>query len=293
MLPVLVTVVTVAFFVAKWTPGGPFDAEKTVSAAVEARLNAYYGMDKPLLEQYWQYVSHVFRGNLGPSTSHAGKSVQSLLLPRIPLSLGIGFISVSLAGILGIALGLIAAYKPNSLRDASAMSFALIGICLPSFVVGPLLILVFGFKLKWFNVMGLETWKDAVLPILTLALMYSGNIARLTRGSMMEVRNSEYLRTARAKGLGPIKTFVWHGFRNALIPVVTYIGPIFAAAMSGTLVIEMIFNLPGVGRLFLDAIMTRDDGLMLGTVLFFAVLVLVFNLIVDLLLVALNPKNAL
>lgn len=272
-------------------PGGPFDKEKALPPDIEANLKAYYGMDKPLTEQYLQYLKNLLHGNLGPSFKYPGWTVNEIIASKIPVSIELGVYALSLALIFGIGIGVLSAFKQNTLWDYLPMSAAMVGICLPSFVIGPLLILLFAIKLEWFHSSGWSDMSDRVLPAITMAIFYAAYLARLTRGSMVEVLKQDYIRTAKAKGLSTIRVTFVHGLRNGLVPIVSYLGPALAGLISGSFVIETVFNIPGLGHFFVQAAFNRDYTLVLGTVLCYAVAIIVFNLITDIILVCLNPRE--
>ncbi|OHE71574.1 MAG: ABC transporter [Verrucomicrobia bacterium GWC2_42_7] len=292
-VPVLFVIVTLTFFLAKWVPGGPFDGEAGLSKETLQSLNAHYGFDQPLYVQYGRYLNNLIHGDLGPSIKKQGISVNSLLKSRVPTSMKLGFMAVCFAAFFGIVMGTLAAAKPNTRTDHTLMGFSMTGICLPAFVLGPLLVLVFSLKLNWLNAVGWENPSDCILPVVTLGLMYSGYIARLMRASMLEVRNQDYMRTAFAKGLSIVRVLFVHGLRNAVLPVVTYLGPTTAALISGSLIIETVFNIAGVGRLFINAVSERDDTVIIGAVLFYSILIITCNLLVDIAIAILNPKQKL
>lgn len=291
-VPVLLAVATVTFLLAKVVPGGPFDDEKPLPADVKAALNAHYGLNKPIFVQYGHYLKNVVQGQLGPSYKNEGFTVSELLAERIPVSLTLGFMAILVAVVAGITVGTFAALKQNTVVDYILTSTAMVGICLPSFVLGPLIILLFSLKLGWFSAGGLCESCDYVLPVLTLAMLYTGYIARLFRASMLEVIRQDYMRTALAKGLPTWRILLVHGMKNALAPVVNFLGPTCASVFSGSLIIETVFNIHGVGRLFLQAINDRDDPVILGAVLFYAATVIVFNFITEIILTWMHPQKA-
>lgn len=290
MIPVLLVIATVVFFLVRFVPGGPFDQERTLSETVKAQLNAHYGLDKPLPVQYGQYLLHLVQGDLGPSYKYPGWTVNELIVERARVSFELGAWGLLVAVLLGIPAGAVAAVRPNTWLDHVPTSLATLGICVPTFVLGPLLILVFALKLGWFHALGWESAGDRVLPALALGLVFAAPIARLTRGSMMEVRNQDYMRTAQAKGLSAARVYFVHGLRNALVPVMTYLGPAAAGLISGSFVVESMFNIPGLGRLFVMSAFNREYTMICGTVLFYAVALLVLNLMVEVALALLNPR---
>ena len=291
-IPVLLVIVTLSFFMIKMAPGGPFDGEKQTDPKVLALLNAQYGLDQPLHIQYGRFLGNLLSGDLGPSTNYPGWSVSEIIFSKLPVSIELGFYAFLLALLFGVTLGTISAIRPNSSLDHIPMSLSLLGICMPSFVIGPILLLVFSLKLHWFNVQGWQFTADKVLPTLTLSLFYTAFIARLTRSSLIETLNQDYIRTAIAKGLTPFRVIFVHALRNGISPVISYLGPALAGLISGSFVVETIFQIPGLGRFFVLSAINRDVSLTIGVVLFYAILILLFNLLVDILLVIINPKRS-
>lgn len=289
-IPVLFIIATMAFFMVRLAPGGPFSAEKKIPAPILKQLEAYYGFDKALPVQYVEYLWHVLHGDLGPSTKYEGRSVNELIGASFPVSLELGCYALAVALVVGLIAGIIASSKPNSLRDYIPISLSMVGICIPTFVMGPLLLLVFGVMLGMFNASGWDTGRDRVLPSLTLGFYYAAYVARLTRGGMLEVLSQDFIRTARAKGASGSRIMLKHALKGGLIPVISFLGPAAAGLITGSFVIETIFDIPGLGRFFIQSVFNLDYSLILGTVLFYATLVIVFNLVVDVLLVLLNPK---
>jgi oligopeptide transport system permease protein len=289
-IPVLFIIATVTFFMMRAAPGGPFDAEKKVSAEVKRNLERHYGLDKPLSTQYFNYLKNLLRGDLGPSFKYPNRSVNELIGDAFPVSLELGAYALAVALIFGMIPGTIAAVNPNSAADYGPMSFAMVGICIPTFVMGPLLILVFALTLDWFNASGWFFPRDRVLPALTLGAYYSAYVARLTRGGMLEILNQDYIRTARAKGASLSRIVFKHALRGGILPVVSFLGPAIAGLLTGSFVVETIFQIPGLGRFFVTAAFNRDYTMVMGTVLFYATLILLLNLLVDVALVWLNPK---
>jgi oligopeptide transport system permease protein len=290
LIPVLLISITLVFFMVRLAPGGPFTAEKSFTAEAIERLNEHYGLDKPIMVQYGNYLLNLLKGDLGPSFQYPSRSVNDIIKETFPVSLELGALSMLFALVVGLLAGIVASLKPNTLQDHVPMGLAMTGICMPSFVLGPLLILVFGLWLGWFNASGWELPIDRVLPVITLGSAYAAYISRLTRGSMLEVLPSDYIRTARAKGLSEANVIFKHTLKNALLPVVSYLGPATAGILTGSFVVESIFNIPGMGRMFVLAAFNRDYTLILGLVVFFALLVVLFNAVVDILLGLLNPK---
>ncbi|HKI68115.1 MAG TPA: ABC transporter permease subunit, partial [Verrucomicrobiae bacterium] len=237
-IPVLFIIATVTFFMLRLAPGGPFDTEKATTPQIRKELEAAYGLDKPLPVQYFNYLKQLLHGNLGPSFKYPNRSVNELIADSFPVSFELGCLSLAIAIVLGLTAGLIAAMRANSVFDYSAMSFAMVGICLPTFVLGPLLVLVFAIHLHWFNASGWDFARDRVLPALTLGLYFAAYIARLTRGGMLEVLNQEFIRTARAKGASTARILFKHALRSGIAPVVSFLGPAAAGIITGSFVVE-------------------------------------------------------
>ncbi len=292
-VPVLLIIATLTFFMVRLAPGGPFSGEKKIPEEIQRNIEAHYGFDKPLGEQYLRYMGHLLQGDLGPSFKYVGWDVTELIGQSFPVSLQLGAFAMLIALAVGLPAGVIAALRKNTAADYIPMGLAMVGICLPTFVMGPLLILLFSSKLGWFSPMGWYSWRDLVLPSLTLGLYYAAYIARLTRGGMLEVLGQDYLRTARAKGASTTRVVFRHALRGALQPVVAFLGPAMAGLISGSFVIETIFFIPGLGRHFVNAAFNRDYTMVIGTVLFYAVLILALNLLVDIVQAALNPRSRL
>ncbi|MGJ8514944.1 oligopeptide ABC transporter permease OppB [Carnimonas bestiolae] len=291
-IPTLLIVITVSFFLMRLAPGGPFDGERQLPPEIEANLMAAYHMDEPLWQQYVRYLGGIAHGDFGPSFKYKDFSVTDLIWQGFPVSLKLGAWAMLVALIIGLPLGIIAAIKRNSAIDYIVMGIALGGIAVPSFVIAPILALVFGVILAWLPAGG---WNDGalpnlVMPVAALALSQIASIARLMRASMIEVLSSQYIRTARAKGLTPTEVIVRHALRPALLPVLSYLGPAIAAIVTGSVVIEQIFGLPGIGRYFVQGALNRDYTLVMGVVVFYAILIIVMNLIVDLLYSVLDPQ---
>jgi oligopeptide transport system permease protein len=291
-LPTLLAIVTAAFFLMRLAPGGPFDDEQTLAPEVAANLDAAYGLDQPVLVQYRNYLGGLLRGDLGPSFRYKDFDVSELIAQGLPVTASLGAAALLLAVIAGVSLGMLAGQRRNRAADHVVMSAALVGIAVPNFVVAPLLAFVFGVVLGWLPVGGWESGelRYAVLPVITLALPFVAYIARLTRGSLLEVLQSPHIRTARAKGL-PESRILWrHAFKPTILPVVSFLGPAAAALLTGSLVVEQVFGLPGVGRYFVQGAVNRDYTLVMGMVVFYAVLIVGLNLLVDLVYGWLDPR---
>jgi oligopeptide transport system permease protein len=291
-VPTLLILVTIAFFMMRIAPGGPFDRERALPPEIEKNVLAAYDLDQPLVRQYFDYLWGVLRGDFGPSFKYRDFTVAELLWTGFPASLKVGGLAIVLAVLLGIALGTVAALRQNTGIDYAVMATAMTGITIPNFVMAPLLTLVFGVWLSWLPVAGWNGGapKNLILPVIALALPQIAYIARLTRASMIEVLHANYIRTARAKGLRERIVVVRHALKGALLPVISYLGPATAQIVTGSVVIETIFGIPGIGRYFVQGALNRDYTLVMGTVIVFAVLIIVLNLIVDLLYGLLDPK---
>ena len=291
VLPALFVIVTLSFFVIRLAPGGPFDQEQSLSPEVRANLQAAYGLDKPLISQYVRYVSGIAHGDLGPSFRFRDFTVAELIAQGLPISLTLGFGALVLALFFGIPIGVFAALHRNTTVDHGAIGFTVLGLALPSFVVGPLLALTFGLYLKWLPVAGWERdVRHLVLPIVTLALPVIATVARMTRGSLLEVLRTGFVRTARAKGMGEMRVVWRHALRPALLPVVSYLGPASAAVLTGSLVVETVFGLPGSGRFLVEGAIDRDYSLVMGMVIVYGALTLLCNLAADLVHGWLDPR---
>ena len=290
-IPVLFVIATITFFMLRLTPGGPFDREKPIKdPEIKKQLEAHYGLDKSLSSQYFDFLGKLVVGDLGPSFKHSNRQVNEVIVKAFPVSAELGLWSIMVALALGLTAGMMASVKPNSILDYTPMTLAMLGICVPTFVMGPILILIFSLKLEWFNASGWDQWSDRVLPALTLGGVYAAYIARLTRGGMLEVMSQDYIRTARAKGAGELRVLLKHALRGGLMPVVAFLGPAVAGLISGSFVVETIFQIPGLGRHFVEAAFNRDYTMVMGTVLFFAALIILLNLLVDVLQIWLNPR---
>ena len=289
-IPVLLVIYTLTFFMLRLAPGGPFSRERNVTPEVLRTLNERYGMDKPLWQQYFVELGKACKGDLGTSFKIPGQTVNELIAQGFPVSLELGAYALAIALTIGMIAGVIAALRRNTALDYGPMSLAMAGICLPTFVMGPLLVLAFALTLHWFDATGWDTLSNRVLPALTLGLYYSAYVARLTRGGMLEILNQDFIRTARAKGASEIRILFKHSLKGGLLPVVSFLGPAAAGLITGSFVVETIFAIPGLGQFFVKSALNRDYTLVLGTVVFYAVLIVMFNLLVDILQALLNPK---
>jgi oligopeptide transport system permease protein len=289
-IPVLFVVATLTFFMVRVMPGGPFDSERSLPPEIKRELDAYYGLDKPVFHQYLVYLGKLVRGDLGYSIKFANRSVNETIATTFPVSLQLGGMALGLALLLGITAGVIAALRPNSALDYTASGISMMGICLPTFVLGPLLVLAFALKLQWVNASGWFDSTDIILPAVTLGVAYAAYIARLTRGGMLEILSQDFIRTARAKGAGEARIVFRHALRGGLLPVVSFLGPAAAGILTGSFVIETIFQIPGLGRHFVTSAFNRDATMITGVVVFYAALIVFFNLLVDIVQIWLNPK---
>lgn len=289
-VPVLLAIITITFFMVRIAPGGPFDADRRVPEETLRQLEAAYNLDAPLHRQYLDYLGGVLQGDLGPSFKKPSRTVREWILLRIPVSLELGAYALLIALVIGLPAGILAAARPNTLQDYTPMSFAMAGICMPNFVLGPLLVLVFALWLEWMPVAGWDTPAEKVLPSLTLGAVYAAYIARLTRGGMLEVLGQDYIRTARAKGLSETAVVLKHGLRGGILPVIAFLGPATAGMLTGSFVVEKIFQIPGLGREFVEAAFNRDYTMIMGTVLVYAAMVMFLNLVADILQALLDPR---
>jgi len=291
-LPTLLAIVTAAFFLMRLAPGGPFDEEQTVPPEIRANLEAAYGLDRPVLVQYWRYLGGLVHGDLGPSYRMKDYRVAEIIGSGLPVTMSIGAAALLLAVLLGVPLGLLAGRRHNGWVDHAVMATALVGIAVPNFVVAPLLALAFGIGLGWLPVGGWEPGNPRymILPVVTLAAPFVAYVARLTRGSLLEVLQSPFIRTARAKGIGGAAILRRHALKPTLLPVLSFLGPAAAALLTGSLVVEQVYGLPGVGRYFVQGAVNRDYTLVMGMVVFYATLILALNLVVDLAYGWLDPR---
>ncbi len=289
-VPTLWVIATLTFFMTRYAPGGPFDSERAIPEEIKIKLQSHFGLDRPLFDQYLLYLKNLLQGDLGPSFKYPEWEVSELIATAFPVSLTLGLLSLLIALMVGIPAGMIAALRKNSWVDYLPMSLSMAGICLPTFVLGPLLIYALSTQLGMFPPLGWYGPADWVLPSLTLGLFYAAYIARLTRAGMLETLQQDYVRTARAKGAKSWRILTKHAARGGLLPVVTFLGPAFAGLITGSFVIESIFFIPGLGKFFVTAAFNRDYTMVLGTVLFYASLIILLNLLVDLLQAWLDPK---
>lgn len=286
----LFVLATLTFFLLRLVPGGPFDSEKALPPDIKANVEAKFGLDKPLLVQYANYLAGITRFDFGPSFRYIGREVSEIILDTLPTSMELGVYSIFLAVLLGIPLGILSAYRQNTWIDFSAMFLAVAGISLPSYFVAAIMVYVFSLQLGWFPPALWEEWVHKVLPTITLGTRPAALIARLTRAALLESIRSDYVRTARAKGLSESRVILKHALRNSLIPVITLLGPLTAYVVTGTFVIEYIYAIPGMGKYFIDAVTNRDYPLIMGVTMVFGFMLVFANLIVDLAYAIIDPR---
>ncbi len=283
-------VITITFFIMHAVPGGPFLGEKAISEATQKALEAKYGLDKPLMEQYWTYlVSIVTKFDFGPSLKQRGRDVISIIGDGMKTSAKLGLIAAMIALAFGTVLGSIAALRRNKIVDKIIMVITTLFVSMPSFIMGTLLLAAFAVQLRWFPANG-STAKGLILPVITLSLYPMAYITRLTRSSMLDVLGQDYIRTAKAKGVSGMNIIFKHALKNSLIPVITYCGPMIAGIVTGSLVVEQIFAVPGIGRAFVNSITGRDYPLIMGTTIVLATLIVVMNLVSDVLYKVVDPR---
>ncbi len=290
IIPMALLVVTLTWGLVRIAPGNFYSGEKKLPAAVEAQIRQKYGLDKPWYEQYGMMMSNIVRGDFGDSLKYQGQSVNEIIRRHLPYSAVIGLLGYLLALALGLTAGTIAALKQNSGFDYGSMSLAMLGLSVPNFVLGPLFVLMFSF---WFYLLPPARWggiTSIILPVCTLSAIYAAYIARLTRAGMLEVMRSDYICTARAKGLDEKTVLLRHAIRGGLIPVISFTGPALAALLAGTVVVEKVFAIPGLGNIFIQAVLNRDEPLILGIVAFLSILIMIFNLVVDVAYGFLDPR---
>ncbi len=291
-IPTLLVLVTLTFFLMRLAPGGPFDRARVMPPAIEKALAAEYHLDESLPRQYVRYLSGLVRGDLGPSFQYEGYEVTELIAAGFPVSCLLGVCALAIGLVIGCALGIVAALRHNRLADLGVMSVAMLGISTPNFVLAPLLVLVFAVTLGWLPAGGWDLSEPLtlVLPVVALAAPQVAYIARLMRGSMIEVLQASFIRTARAKGLSSRRVIFAHALKPAFMPVLSYLGPAAAGIITGSVVIEQVFGLPGIGRYFVQGALNRDYTLVLGVVVFYGALIIALNLVVDLLYATLDPR---
>lgn len=283
-------VATLTFFLMNLVPGGPFVAEKSISKEAQAALEAKYGLDKPLLERYATYMTDFVKGDMGLSLRQRGRTVSDIIFSKFPVSAKLAGFAVAVAVLVGIPLGCLSAYNRGKLGDNIIIVFATCGIAIPSFISSVILLYTFGSKLNILPTVGLNTMSSYIMPVTALAIYPTAYITRLMRSSLLDVMGQDYIRTAKAKGLSNFKILFKHALRNAVLPVVTYVGPMLASLMTGSFVVEKIFTVPGLGRDFVSAINQRDYTLIMGTTIVLATLIITANVIVDILYKIIDPR---
>jgi oligopeptide transport system permease protein len=290
IIPMALLVVTLTWVLVRLAPGNFYSGEKKLPASIEVNIRKKYGLDEPWYKQYGLMMSNIVRGDFGDSLKYEGQSVNEIIWRHLPYSATIGILAYMLALIVGLGAGTTAALKQNSAFDYGSMSLAMLGLSVPNFVLGPILVLVFSFWLYWFPPARWGGIAALVLPVITLAAIYAAYIARLTRAGMLEVLRSDYIRTARAKGLDEKTVLLRHAFRGGIIPVISFTGPALAALLAGTVVVERVFVIPGLGNIFIQAVLNRDEPLILGIVAFLSILIMVLNLVVDISYGFIDPR---
>ena len=292
-IPTLLVLITLSFFLMRFAPGNPFSSERALPPQVMANINAKYGLDKPVSQQYFTYLTNIIvKGDFGPSFKYQDRSVNELIRNAFPVSAKIGLAAFVFTVLLGVGVGTVAALKQNSWIDYSLMALSMFGVVIPSFVLAPLLMFVFSISMHWFPAGGWKdgSWQYMALPVVAMSMMYVAAFARITRSAMIEVMHSPFIRTARSKGLSRTYIVIKHALRPALLPVVSYMGPAFVGIITGSVVVETIFGLPGIGKLFVNAAFNRDYSLVMGVTILIGLLFIVFNAVVDILLAYIDPK---
>jgi oligopeptide transport system permease protein len=294
IIPTLLIIVTISFFIVRVAPGGPFDGERALPEVVKRNIEAKYHMNDPLLVQYGRYMFDVMRGDLGPSYRYKDHDVNFYIFQSLPNSMILGAIAISIAIVFGITSGMLAAVKQNTWVDYLSMAFAVVGISVPLFVIGPVLQYVFAMKLQWLPTSGWFTsgdgWKTIIMPAITLAFLDFATIARLTRSSMLETLRSDYIRTAKAKGMKNSAIIFKHAMKGAMLPIVSYLGPAFAGIITGSVVVEQVFRIPGLGKFFVQSSFNRDYTLIVGVVIVYSVILVIMNFFVDIIYSLLDPR---
>ena len=283
-------VATLTFFVMNMVPGGPFLSEKAVTPQAQAAMEAKYGLDKPLFQQYTTYMTGILKGDFGLSIKKRGRTVSQIIGTKFPVSAKVGGLALILAVCTGIPLGAVAAFNRGKFIDNLLVVLSTAGIAIPSFLSSTILISIFTTKLKWLPSLGLKDAQSYIMPVVALALYPTFYMARLMRSSMLDVMGQDYMRTAKAKGVTTFKAIFKHALRNAILPVITYLGPLLAALMTGSFIIEKIFNIPGLGSEFVSSITSRDYPMIMGTTIFLAVFIIIMNLFVDIAYAIVDPR---
>lgn len=289
-IPTFLLVLVLAFALVHAAPGGPFDTERTLAPEIQARLQASYGLDQPLWRQFLNYLGGLVRGDFGPSFRYPQSTVGELIADALPVSAALGGLALVVGVLFGSAAGIVAALRQNRFSDHALMTASMTGLSVPSFVIAPLLVLVFAVNLHWLPASGLHSPLHYVLPVIALSLPMIAYIARLMRASMIEVLKSQFIRTARSQGLSSRTLVLRYAIKPAAIPVVSYLGPVIAGVLTGSVVIEQIFNIPGLGRLFIQGALNRDYTLVMGLVVLYSGLLIALNLLVDLVYGLLDPR---
>ncbi len=291
IVPMLLVVATIVFIVVRLAPGGPFDTDRQVPAEIKAALDASYHLDDPIWKQYLDWLGRlVTHADLGPCFKYPNRTVNEIIALSLPVSMELGFFALLFALVVGVPLGIVGATRQNTKSDAAAMATSMIGVSIPRFVLAPMLVLAFALKLYLLPVARWETWRHMILPVFCAGLPMAAYIARLPRGGLLEVNRSDFVRTARAKGLSERVVIYKHALKGGLLPVVSYLGPGFSGLLVGSLVVEKIFNVPGMGRYFIEAAQNRDYNLMVGVTLVYAAILMVSNTLVDIAYAYLDPR---
>ena len=290
LIPVLVVVAAITFTLMHQVPGGPWDRSKRLAPQAQANVERKYGLDKPVWRQYADYMVNLAQGDLGVSYQQLNRPVRDIIWEGSKTSGTLGLIALAVATFVGVSLGLLAALRQNTILDYFSVTFATFGASVPSFVMGMLLLILFSAYLHWLPTGGWGTWRQAIMPVTALSFLPTAYIARVTRAAMLEVLQQDYIRTARSKGLRERVVVLRHLLRNGLIPVLTVLGPVAAALVTGSFIIEYLFDIPGIGRYFVTSISARDYGMIMGTTLFYTTAVVVANLIVDILYAVVDPR---
>jgi oligopeptide transport system permease protein len=290
IVPTLLVAATLVFFMLRAVPGGPFDVERAVPVEVQRQLEKSYHLSDPPLVQYKDWLVRLARGDLGPTYKYPNRTVNEIIALSLPVSMQLGFFAMLFAVAVGVPLGIVGATRQNTWADTTAMGVAMLGVSIPRFVLAPILILVFGLGLYWLPVARWDSWRHMILPIVCAGLPTAAYIARLSRGGMLEVIRSDFVRTARAKGLSERKVVYKHAIKGAMLPVVSFLGPGFSGLLVGSLVVEKIFDIPGMGRYFVEAALNRDYNLVMGVTLVYGFLLMLFNALVDVAYAFLDPR---